>query len=102
VLFVLALMSQYRTFMEHFADLDREQLVVFCLALAVHPYEPFQAVCRMGEPPTEVFYVLAGKLAVTNVNNKILNAEVLEGRVFHLEEKGATLGDASILFSSNR
>lgn len=95
-------MSQYRTFMEHFANLDREQLVVFCLALAVHRYEPYQAVCRMGEPPTEVFYVLGGKVAVTNVNNKILNAEILEGRIFHLEEKGATLGDASILFSSNR
>ena len=95
-------MSQYRTFMEHFANLDREQLLVFCLALTVHRYEPFQAVCRMGEPPTEVFYVLGGKVAVTNVNNKILNAEILEGRIFHFEEKGATLGDASILFSSNR
>ena len=52
LLFALAVMSQYRTFMEHFANLDREQLLVFCLALTVHRYEPFQAVCRMGEPPT--------------------------------------------------
>ena len=102
LVFALAIMSQYRTFLEHFANLDSEQLVVFLLALAVHQYEPYQAVCRMGEPPTEVFYVLGGKVAVTNVNNKILNAEILEGRIFHLEEKGATLGDASILFSSNR
>jgi signal-transduction protein with cAMP-binding, CBS, and nucleotidyltransferase domain len=95
-------MSQYKTFLEHYENLDPEQLMVFCLALVVHRFEPYQAVCRMGEPPSEVFYILEGKVAVTNVNNKILNEEVLEGRIFHFEEKGATLGDASILFSSNR
>lgn len=99
---ILTTMAGFPNFIENYRKLDVDQLVVFALSLTLHEFEPYEAVCRIGEAPTEVFYVLTGKIGVTNLNNKILTAEIIGDKIFHSEGKWSTLGEASILFNSNR
>ena len=76
--------------------------MVYLLSLTLKTFNKHEALCRIGEAPTSVFYLFEGQIGVTNLNNQVFNTEILKDKIFHTEAKGATLGDASILFNSNR
>lgn len=94
--------KEFPAFQEFAHALDEQELIVFCLCLKLRMLEQYEAVCRLGDQPHEVFYILDGKIAVTNVNENIYNEVILKDKIFHLESKGATLGEASILYNSCR
>jgi CRP-like cAMP-binding protein len=87
---------------ESLPGLDVEEMILYALSLHAKSLMPYDILCRIGEPPIEVYYVLSGNIGVTNLNNKVLTKELIEGKIFHTEVRGATLGEASILFNSNR
>lgn len=94
--------KQFAAFTEFAPALDEQELIVFCLCLKLKTLNQYEALCRLGEQPHEVFYILDGHIAVTNVNQSIYTEAALKDRIFHLETKNATLGEASILYNSNR
>jgi len=96
------MLHEFVSVAESLHGLDIEEMILYALALHAKCLMPFDILCRIGEPPIEVYYVLNGKVGVTNLNNKVLTQELIEGKIFHTEVRGATLGEASILFNSNR
>lgn len=103
VLEILGVMvHEFVSVAESLHGLDTEEMILYALSLQPKVLKPFDILCRIGEPPIEVYYVLHGKVGVTNLNQKVLTQELIEGKIFHTETRGATLGEASILFNSNR
>ena len=99
---VLKWLETFRNFEENWCELDSQEAIFYALSVRFKVYKPYEALCRVGELPTDIFYILEGKIAVTNLNNVIFNSDILEGNVFHNEGKGACLGETSILYNSNR
>lgn len=95
-------MRQFNGYNEFRKDMDDEEYILFGLSLQLKKYKPYQALCRIGEVPNEIYYVVDGKIAVTNLGSLYYNKDMLEGNVFHYEGNGSTLGESSILFFSNR
>ena len=60
-------------------------MIVFALSIHFKWYNPFETICRIGDMPNEVYYVVEGKIAVTNLSNSIMNSDILEDKVFHYE-----------------
>jgi hypothetical protein len=102
ILNIIRAKKEFPSFQEFAGSLDEDQLIVFCLCLKLKTLESYEPLCRLGEQPYEVFYILDGKIAVTNVNESIYNEKALTDRIFHIETKGSTLGEASILYNSCR
>lgn len=95
-------MKEVATFAEFAPRMDEQELIVYCLCLKLRELERFEPLCRIGELPYEVFYVLDGQIGVTNVSAEVFSAHILQDKVFHTETKGATIGEASILYNSMR
>lgn len=102
VLNILRVMNEFLTFRENYRGLEEQEIIVYALCLTLREYKTFSPLCRVGESPLEVFYVWDGKIGVTNLSNRTFDEESLKDRIFHTEARGATIGDASILFSVNR
>ena len=102
VVVVVKWMKEVPSFLEFAPYMDEHQLIVYCLCLKLRIIRQYEALCKIGEMPYEVFYVLEGQIGVTNLNVETYNASNLEDRVFHQESKGATIGEASILYNSMR
>jgi CRP-like cAMP-binding protein len=96
------MVHEFLSVAESLPGLDVEEMILYALSLQTKSLMPFDILCRIGEPPIEVYYVLSGNVGVTNLNNKVLTQELIQGKIFHTEVRGATLGEASILFNSNR
>ncbi len=99
---ILKALNTFASFHEHWSGLECQEALFYALSAKLKLFETFEALCRIGEQPTEIYYILTGQIAVTNMSNAIFNEEVLEGKIFHLEGKGATLGEMSILYNSTR
>lgn len=99
---ILKALDTFSSFHEHWSGLECQEALFYALSAKLKLFEPFDALCRVGEQPTEIYYLLNGQIAVTNISNAIFNQEVLEGKIFHLEGGGATLGEMSILYNSTR
>lgn len=95
-------MTNFESFTEYAGGMDAQETIIFCLSLCWNTYAQHEALCRVGEPPNEVFYVLDGKIAVTSVNAREFTPLILQDKIFHMESTGSTLGEASIIFNSNR
>lgn len=102
VLLALRALDQFSSFSEYRNGLDDQEFIIIGLCLRYKAFDSYEAVCRIGEAPTEIFYVLDGVIGVTNLTNRFFSEEILDGKVFHTESSGATLGEASILYNSNR
>jgi CRP-like cAMP-binding protein len=95
-------MEEFASFRENRRGLDDQEYLMYALSLRYREYKPWEPLCRIGDAPNEIYYVLSGKVAVTSVNALNYTEEALEGKIFHNEYPGATLGEASILYNSNR
>lgn len=103
VLEILGVMEhEFPNTAESLPDLDSEERILYALALQAKSLKPLDILCLIGDPPNEVFYVLDGKIGVTNLKQRVLTPELIEGKIFHTIGRGATLGEAGILFNSNR
>lgn len=102
VILIIRWMKEVATFAEFAPYMGEQELIVYCLCLRLRQLKPFEPLCRIGEAPYEVFYVLDGQIGVTSLNSEVYNAKILEDKVFHTEKKGATIGEASILYNSLR
>lgn len=95
-------MEEFASFRENRRGLDDQEYIILALSLKLREYSPWEPLCRIGDAPNEIYYVLSGKVAVTSANAVVYTEEALEGKIFHNEGPGATLGEASILYNSNR
>lgn len=95
-------MEEFASFRENRRGLDDQEYLILALSLRYREYKPWEALCRIGDAPSEIYYVLEGKIAVTSVNAVTYTEEALQDKIFHNEGAGATLGEASILYNSNR
>lgn len=84
------------------SGLDDLALLLLAFSLRFKEFTPLEVLCKLGETPNEVFYVLAGKIAVTNLTTREIDFDSLEGKIYHYETRGAVVGEASILYNSNR
>lgn len=99
---VLRTLSEFQSYRESVADLDADQLLCLALCLKVHKAKPLEVLCNIGELPSEVYYVLDGRIAVTSVPSKLVSWETLAKYDCQIEGKGAVLGEASVIYGSRR
>lgn len=103
ILTILAGMKIFKSFVEQRQGLDDQDLLILGLSIKYKVFQTLQPLCKIHEIPNEVYYVLGGKIAVTNKNEEIFKLEQLEiSKVFHYEQKGIVLGEESILYNSTR
>ena len=100
--YVLRALENFQVFREFKGELDTEELLFLILSIRFKKFKYLDVICSIGEIPNEVYYVLEGKIAVTNIPSKVINIDDLNNNIFHFEGKGSVLGEASILYSSNR
>lgn len=99
---ILKALEEFQVYRELKGGLDDMALLLLAFSIKFKEFAPLEIVCRLGETPNEVFYVLEGKLAVTNVTTKQISFESLQDKIFHYETGGSVVGEASILYNSNR
>lgn len=95
-------MDEFNMFRDLKAGFGVPELLLLAFSIKFKEYSPLDIICRIGDTPNEIYYVLDGKIAVTNLTNKIISEDTLEAATFHHEYKGSVLGEASILYNSNR
>ena len=69
ILETLRAISEFTSFKEYFAKLEEQELMVYLLSLTLKTFTKHEALCRIGEAPTNVFYLFQGQIGVTNLNN---------------------------------
>lgn len=99
---LLKTLELFQVYRELKSSLDDMSLLVLAFSLKFKEFMPMEILCRLGETPSEVFYILDGKVAVTNLASREISLDSLDGKVFHYESKGSVVGEASILYNSNR
>lgn len=99
----MRLLKGFLSFRDHFEFMDDQEIVLFALMLTSKNYAPYQTLCRRGEAPNQVFFVVEGKIAVTALSSKKpFDEDSLKNRILHSEGKFSTLGEASIMFNWSR
>lgn len=102
VLTIVRECKEFQSFVEFAPFLDEQELIVFCLCLKVRSLDKYEGLCRVRELPLEVFYILDGEIGVTNVSASNYTEDLLKDKIFHVERRGSTVGEASILYNSTR
>ncbi len=99
---ILRAVSEFESFKQYFHKMSEQEVVIYLLSISMEKFDKYEAICRIGDAPTNVYYVYEGLVAVTNLANQNFSESIMADRVFHTESKGATLGEASILYGSMR
>lgn len=102
VFIILRAMDEFEMFKELKASFGDQELLLLALSIKFKEFKPLDTICRIGDTPQEIYYVLGGQIAVTNVTHKNISHDSLKDHTFHYETKGSVLGEASILYNSNR
>ena len=65
-------------------------------------FEPLEAVCRIREASSFVFFVIEGEIAVTLNNPKKFKHEDLVGAVITTYKQGSSFGEVGIISNTTR
>lgn len=98
----IGVLNSFEGFKESSTSLSDIEFILIGLQVEFREYKPYQSLCRAGEQATEAYYVLSGKIAVTNRVSKYFDEAILEGAVFHYENGGSSLGEEGVTYGTNR
>ena len=99
---IIGVLNSYQGFKESSTSLSDIDFILIGLQVEFKEYKPYQSLCRAGEQATEAYYVLVGKIAVTNRVSKYYDEALLEGAIFHFERGGSSLGEEGVTYGTNR
>ena len=99
---IISFLNQFKNFHEPSQKISEIDLIQIALYIKLKEYKPYEAICRTGDFPTEIYYILSGKIAVTSVVRKYYNEDILKNNTFHNEGTGSTLGQEGVIYNSNR
>lgn len=99
---VLRAACEFSSFSQYYSKMTEQEVVIYLLSISLETYKKFDVLCRIGDSPSNVYYLYEGSVAVTNLSNQVFTEALMADKVFHIETKGATLGEASILYGSMR
>jgi CRP-like cAMP-binding protein len=95
-------LRKFSLFASHENRLNTREKVHLAMSLGFEEYKEFEPVCRIKEPPSFVFFVLSGEIAITLANPAKFTLEKLKGTVITKYEQGTSFGEVGIISNTTR
>lgn len=95
-------LRKFSLFASHESRLNTKEKVQVAMSLGFEEFKEFEPVCRIKEPPSFVFFVLEGEVAITLANPAKFTLEKLKGTVITKYEQGTSFGEVGIISNTTR
>jgi CRP-like cAMP-binding protein len=95
-------LRKFGLFASHEVRMSTKEKVLMAMSLGFEEYKQFEPVCRIKEPPSFVFFVLEGEIAITLANPSKFTIEKLKGTVITKYDHGTSFGEVGIISNTTR